>query len=154
MTEGERVAEQHRRAYLGEAWHGPAVFELLKGVTAKRAVARPVKKAHSIWELVLHLTTWERIVRSRFAGDPIEATPALDWPKPEKPTPAAWKRAVQALHEESEALGLVLARTTDERMASSRGPGLGSFYELAHGQVQHALYHAGQMALLKKATPR
>ena len=55
---------------------------------------------------------------------------------------------------QSEALSLVFARTTDERLASPRGPGLGTFYELAHGQVQHALYHAGQIALLKKAAPR
>jgi uncharacterized damage-inducible protein DinB len=150
MTEGERVAEQHRRAYHGEAWHGPAVFELLEGVAAKRAAARPLKRAHSIWELVLHLASWEKIVRSRFVGEPIEATDDVDWPDAGAATPGNWKKASQALHEESEALRIVLARTTDERLAAKRPGGAGTWYDLAHGQVQHALYHAGQIALLKK----
>lgn len=149
MTEGERIAEQHLRAYHGEAWHGPAVFELLEGVTAKQAAARPVKDGHTIWELVLHLTSWEKVVRSRFVGEPIEATDEIDWPQTASPTAADWKKALQSLHEESEALRIVLARTTDERLAEAR-PGGGTWYDLAHGQIQHALYHAGQMALLKK----
>lgn len=154
MTEGERIADQHRRAYLGEAWHGPAVFEALKGVAAKSAAAHPVKRGHSIWEIVLHLTSWERIVRSRFVGEPIEATPKVDWPDPGSASPAAWKRAVGSLHAESEALRLVIARTTDAQLASTRPGGTGTYYELAHCQVQHALYHTGQIVLLKKAAVR
>jgi uncharacterized damage-inducible protein DinB len=152
MTEGERIAEQHRRAYHGEAWHGPAVFELLEGVTAKQAAARPVKEAHTIWELVLHLASWEKVVRSRFVGEAIEATDEIDWPRPGSTTPANWKNVLQSLHEESEALRIVLARTTDERLESKRPGDAGTWYDLAHGQVQHALYHAGQIALLKKGT--
>jgi uncharacterized damage-inducible protein DinB len=150
MTEGERIAEQHRRAYQGGAWHGPAVFELLDGVGPTRASARPIRGAHSIWEIVLHLASWERIVRSRFLADPIEPTDAIDWPKPKGTTKPAWEKAVHDLHEASEALRVVLARTTDERLAAQRPGTTGTFYELAHGQVQHALYHAGQIALLKK----
>ncbi len=150
MTEGERIADQHRRAYLGDAWHGPAVFELLRGVGATRALARPVRGAHSIWEIVLHLTSWERIVRSRFVGEPIEATDEIDWPRPEGSSKAVWDRAVQGLHEASEALRIVLARTTDDQLASLRPGAAGTYYELAHGEVQHALYHAGQIAILKK----
>src|SRR5512140_1940815 len=109
MTLGERIAEQHRRAYHGEAWHGPAVFELLDGVTAAKAAERPVADAHTIWELVLHLASWETIVRSRLVGSPIEATPALDWPEPPaKPTNSAWDEARAALHEASEATNVVL----------------------------------------------
>jgi uncharacterized damage-inducible protein DinB len=154
VTEGERIAEQHRRAYQGEAWHGPAVFELLDGMSAARAAARPIAKGHSIWELVLHLTSWERIVRSRFVGEPIDATPEVDWPAPGRATAAAWKGAVQALHEESEALRVVLARSTDEKLATPRAAGSGTFYDLAHGEIQHALYHAGQIAILKKGPVR
>jgi uncharacterized damage-inducible protein DinB len=150
MTEGERIAEQHRRAYHGEAWHGPAVFELLKGLTAKQAAARPLEDAHTIWEIVLHLASWEKIVRSRFVEEPIENTDEIDWPEPGTATSASWKAATAALHEESEALHTVLARTTDKRLAARRPGTSGTWYDLGHGQVQHALYHAGQIALLRK----
>jgi len=152
MTEGERIADQHQRAYQGDAWHGPAVFALLEGVAAKQAAARPIQSAHTVWEIVLHLASWERIVRSRLVGEPIEDTEAIDWPAVESVDAAAWKKAVRLLHEESEALRIVLARTTDQQLASARPGGAGTWYHLAHGQVQHALYHAGQIALLKKAS--
>jgi uncharacterized damage-inducible protein DinB len=146
MTLGERIAEQHRRAYHGEAWHGPSVFELLEGVSAAKASARPIAKGHTIWELVLHLTSWETIVRSRLVGAPIEATPAA--------AKKAWDAACAALHEASEATNVALARMTDEKLLGVRPGTSGTYEELAHGQVQHALYHAGQIALLKKGPAR
>ncbi|HET9951612.1 MAG TPA: DinB family protein [Candidatus Eisenbacteria bacterium] len=155
MTLGERIAEQHRRAYHGEAWHGPAVFELLEGVSAAKAAERPIAKAHSIWEIVLHLTSWETIVRSRMVGEPMDVSPVLDWPPPPaKPAKKSWDEVRAALHEASEALNVVLARMTEAKLLSVRPETRGTYEELAHGQVQHALYHAGQIALLKKGATR
>ena len=47
MSETERIAEQLKRAFEGEAWHGPAVQEVLAGVTAAGAAARPIASAHT-----------------------------------------------------------------------------------------------------------
>lgn len=51
----EFIADQLQRAYAGQAWHGPALSEVLKGVTAEMAGAKPIREAHSIRELVLHI---------------------------------------------------------------------------------------------------
>ena len=59
MTETERIRDQLRRAFEGDAWHGPGVLELLENVTASQAAARPIAGAHSIWELVVHIQAWE-----------------------------------------------------------------------------------------------
>ena len=45
MGELERIEEQLRRGLEGGAWHGPAVLELLAGVTAAQAHARPIPGA-------------------------------------------------------------------------------------------------------------
>src|SRR5260370_41368205 len=58
-SEASRISDQLRRAFGGDAWHGHSVFEILKGVTAAQAAARPIKNAHSIWELVLHIAAWD-----------------------------------------------------------------------------------------------
>jgi hypothetical protein len=65
MSEIQRIEDQLRRAFEGHAWHGPAVRELLADVTAAKAAGRPLPSAHSIWEIVLHMATWERVVRRR-----------------------------------------------------------------------------------------
>ncbi|MGB0111192.1 MAG: hypothetical protein WBP52_22060, partial [Terriglobales bacterium] len=54
-TEAARIADQLRRAFDGEAWHGDSLFEILERVGAARAAARPIGSAHTIWELVLHV---------------------------------------------------------------------------------------------------
>ncbi|HWW76547.1 MAG TPA: DinB family protein, partial [Pyrinomonadaceae bacterium] len=81
MREVERIADQLKRAHEGGAWHGPSVGELLAGVSAEQAAARPFEGAHSIRELVAHIEAWERAILRRLGGDPaaIYDTPE-DWP--------------------------------------------------------------------------
>jgi uncharacterized damage-inducible protein DinB len=152
MTEIERIADQLRRAHEGEAWHGPALNEILKGVTAEAAARRPIASAHSIWEIVLHVAVWESIVRRRLSGEVIgDLPPEQDWPAVGEESEAAWKQALADLTRAHAELQKALTRLTDRQLAQAvPGPGY-SVYYMIHGAVQHALYHAGQIALLKKA---
>jgi uncharacterized damage-inducible protein DinB len=152
MSEIERIADQLRRAHEGEAWHGPALNEVLKGVTPEIAARRPIASAHSIWEIVLHLAVWESVVRRRLSGEVIgDLPPAQDWPAAGEPTEAAWEQALAGLERAHAELQAALSRLTDRQLVEAvPGPGY-SVYYMVHGTVQHALYHAGQVMLLKKA---
>jgi uncharacterized damage-inducible protein DinB len=152
MTEIERIADQLRRAHEGEAWHGPALKEILRGVTAEAAARRPIASAHSIWEIVLHVAVWESVVRRRLSGEVIgDLPPEQDWPPVGEKTEAAWKQALVDLDHSHAELQRVLVRLSDRQLTDAvPGPGY-SVYYMVHGVVQHALYHAGQIALLKKA---
>jgi uncharacterized damage-inducible protein DinB len=150
MTEAERIADQHRRAFDGEAWHGPHVYDVLEGVSAERAAARPIPKAHTIWEIVLHVRAWEEIVLRRLRGERMDVTPAVDWPPITDTSQAAWLRALAALRDSHEQLQREIAKVPDSRLDAPPAAGGTPLYRLLHGQVQHVLYHAGQMAVLKK----
>jgi len=65
MGEIARIVDQLDRAWQGPAWHGPEVLLALAGVTASQAAARPIRAAHSIWELVHHLYHAGQIVLLR-----------------------------------------------------------------------------------------
>ena len=67
-SEGARIADQLRRAFHGIAWHGPALLELLDGVDAETAAAKPLPDVHSIWELLLHVAAWDGAGIRRLAG--------------------------------------------------------------------------------------
>jgi uncharacterized damage-inducible protein DinB len=153
MKEAERIADQLRRAMQGEAWHGPSLKEILGGVTAAQAAARPVAAAHSIWELVHHITAWEGIVLRRLGGKVVkDVSTEVDWPPVRETSEAAWQRTLVALEADNRRLCDAIAQMPDERLRE-RVPGKeSSFYGELHGVVQHDLYHAGQIALLKKAT--
>lgn len=152
MTEIERIADQLRRAHEGEAWHGPALNEILKGVTAEAAARRPIASAHSIWEIVLHVGVWESVVRRRLSGEVIgDLPPEQDWPAVHETSEGAWKQALAALDRGHAELQKAVMRITDRQLAEPvPGPEY-TVYFMLHGTVQHALYHAGQIALLKKA---
>ena len=150
--ETKRIASQIRRSYEGNAWHGPALRELLEGVTAEQAAAKPVPGAHSVWELVLHLEAWERQALTTLQGQPYESmTGEADWPPVRETTVEAWSAALERLQSTSsklvETIRLMDVAKLDETVAGQEF----SYYVLLHGVVHHNLYHAGQIAVLKKA---
>lgn len=151
MAEVERIVDQLQRAFEGKAWHGPAVREVLAGVTAEQAARRPLASAHSIWEITVHIGVWEAFVRRRLEGELItEVPPEQDWPPVTATDEAAWKKTLAQLQEGHMRLRKSVAALTDSRLTDTvQGMGYSVYYML-HGVVQHDLYHAGQIALLKK----
>jgi uncharacterized damage-inducible protein DinB len=148
----ERLREQLRRAFDGGAWHGPAVLELLDGVTFEQAYAHPVAGAHSIWELVLHLGAAYRLVLRRLRGDGAPLTPEEDWPAVPAPTAEHWTATVDALRalngEARDAVGTLDAERLDRPLVDE-APATAHVQFI--GLTQHDLYHAGQIAILKRA---
>ncbi len=151
MSETERIADQLHRAYHGGAWHGPALRQLLGGLSAKQAVARPLRGAHTIWELVLHITAWKRAVLRRMQGKALSLSPAENFPLMPKATTANWKRTLDGLRAAQNDLHRAISALPRSRLKKIVPGKRYSLYFLLHGLVQHDLYHAGQIALLKKA---
>jgi len=147
--ETKRLASQLRRSYEGTAWHGPSLKELLDGVTAGQASAKPVPGAHSIWELVLHITAWVREALEVVEGKAYQTLAGeKDWP----PVTGEWQATLNELESVSHALVSAIKEMPDEKLDQLTGEGgKYNFYFLLHGVVQHNLYHAGQIALLKRA---
>jgi len=151
MNEVERILDQMDRAWEGDAWHGPPVKRVLENVTAELAAQRPIHSAHSIWEIVNHVASWNRIVRHRLIGDPIEPTPEADWPPVWDVSDVAWKRTLETLDENRKLLLKTVEEMKDDQL-NVQLPGEGyTNYVMLHGLIQHDLYHAGQIAILKKA---
>jgi uncharacterized damage-inducible protein DinB len=157
MPEASRLIDQFKRAHDGDPWHGSPVKAILEGVTAGQAARKPADGAHSIWELVLHLTAWRNEVARRAKGEPAAEPVAGDWPAIGDPTPARWTAALAALDESHANLVRAVRGMSDDQLLEPtndpRNQPLGtgvSYYELLHGIVQHDAYHAGQIAILKK----
>lgn len=154
-TEVDRIRDQFRRSFDGEAWHGPSVLQLLNGVTAQQAAAHPIPGAHSIWELTLHIAAWEGACRRRLQGDPAQLTDAEDWQPIDDTSEAAWERTKELLIDNHRELLNAIATLDESRLNEPiiKDPNtpFSSVYVTLHGGVQHNLYHAGQIAMLKKA---
>jgi len=154
MTETARLADQIRRAFEGEAWHGDPLLKILKGINAKKAAAHPIKNAHSIWELVLHIAAWDDAVRRRALGKTAKLTAKQNFPPVHDTSEAAWSATIEHAKQVHAELVKVVAEFPDSRLCK-RVPGktqnYHNFYFMFSGVAQHELYHTGQIALLKKA---
>jgi len=157
MSETARLADQIRRAFEGNAWHGDSVVEILEGVDAAMAAAHPIKNAHSIWELVLHIAAWDGAVLKRTGGTAVELSDEQNFPPVKDMSGAAWRQAIEhakLIHNE---LVQAVAAFPEARLAEQVRGKTESYYNFFYmfsGIVQHELYHAGQIALLKKAASR
>jgi len=152
MTESARIAKLLRHAFAGDAWHGDSVLELLAGVSARTAASHPIARAHSIWELVLHIAAWDDAVNRRIVtGKAVSLSDEQNFPAVTEGSQAAWKQALEQLSQTHDELIQTVAALPDSRL-DERVPGKSySVYFMLHGITQHELYHAGQIAILKKA---
>jgi len=151
MSEIRRIVDQMDRAFSGDAWHGPPLMQVLEGVPAENASKHSIHGAHSIWELVNHIAAWNTIVGHKLKDEPVEVTAERDWPPVWEADDVAWKRSLESLAESRARLRKLVESFRDERLDEIVGGENYSRYVLLHGLVQHDLYHAGQIAILKKA---
>ena len=154
MTECSRLADQIRRAFDGEAWHGDALVEVLSNVSAAQAAARPIKNAHTIWEIVLHIAAWDRAVLRRIGGTAVDLSDSENFPAILDTGELAWETAVEQTRRVHSDLVKAVAAFPDSRLpeqvlGKEKQPYYDYFYMFA-GIAQHETYHTGQIVLLKK----
>lgn len=152
MSDSALIVDQLRRAFDGDAWHGPSVLELLMNVNATTAASHPIAKAHSIWELVLHIEAWELAALRRFAGEVVELKE--DFPPINDSSDTEWKTTLNRFKRTHNQLLTTITAMSHSHL-THQVPGKDYDFEfMFHGLAQHALYHAGQIAILKIAAAK
>jgi uncharacterized damage-inducible protein DinB len=152
MGEVKRIEDQYRRSYQGEAWHGPGLLEILEGITAEKAAAHPIAGLHSIWEILGHVVAWQDVFERRLAGIAVNNLPEdQNFPPVADATQSAWQKMKETVERSCRRMQETISRLPEERL-NDVVPGKSyTFYFMAHGTIQHNLYHAGQIAILRKA---
>jgi len=161
VREVERLRRELTATLSGDPWYGSAVSNILDGIDADTAAAHPITGAHSIWELVVHMTAWVNEARRRLEGGPHRPPAEGDWPAVRSTTPEAWADALAGLRQAHQDLARTIAAAEDSSLSRQIGgaqvDAMGnpvSYYQTIIGILQHDTYHAGQIALLKRALNR
>jgi hypothetical protein len=135
-----------REGYGPGAWHGSDMKAAVADVAVAAAFRRPAAGRHNIAELALHHAYYVREVRSRLTGkaeEPFVLEGADFWTLDDQST-LQWDAIKATLATEQERLAAVveddskIAGKTDEEKL-----------ELVLGITCHAVYHAGQIQLVK-----
>ncbi len=133
------------------AWHGDPIWQILDDITAAEAAARPLPQAHSIWEIVLHMKFWEGVATRRLGGQRAGLEDGENFPEITEASEANWEKAREDFRASNQKFKQALVKVKPERLDELSAAGKRSYYDEAHGLIEHNVYHAGQIALLKKA---
>lgn len=151
MLTTAHLADQLKRSIRGEAWHGPAVLELLADVDFTLAMRRPIDGAHTIAEIVRHVLFWLDLASDATAGSPLPEDGEPDWPSlPELWTELEWSALTQWLASSTDQLVREIEVLPEAQLVEIVPGRSYNFLFLLQGLPQHNTYHAGQIAILKK----
>jgi hypothetical protein len=132
------------------AWHGPDLKAALADVNADLAFWRPGAGRHNIAEIALHHAYCVRSVRSKLQG--VDAEPFVlegdDWFALVDGSPLSWPAILDVVEREQARLCAVAGEINDGRARSLLSES--ERFDLVLGITCHAVYHAGQMQLIKR----
>jgi hypothetical protein len=132
------------------AWHGPDLKAALADVDPGLAFWRPGPKRHNIAEIALHHAYCVRGVRSNISGVRPEPFPLAgdDWFDLPGESALPWHEIQSIVETEQRALASLVADVAAGRNQSPKTDR--ERFDLVLGISCHAVYHAGQVQLIKK----
>ncbi len=151
MSEIDRILAHYDQVMQGSAWHGDPVWQVLDGVPVEDAAARPLPDAHTIWEIVMHMIFWEDVVNERLAGRRAGLVEEKNFPPMPQATEENWRETLDQLRTSNRAFRDALAKLEPAKLGELSAAGKRTYYDEAHGIIEHHVYHLGQIALLRKA---
>ncbi|MBL8196640.1 MAG: DinB family protein [Blastocatellia bacterium] len=151
MSEIKTTFDELQSLYYGNAFHGPALKEILEGINATQALAKPIPNAHNIWELVLHILGWNKVFLLGLEGKILDVPEDGDFPIINDTSQQAWQKTLVQLKENIDEMLEKISKLSEAHLGVNIP---GKDYNLRFvigGIFNHIVYHSGQIALLKKA---
>ena len=139
--------------YNGEPWYGKSLMAVIYSADPKNVFKKQKSEGHSAYEITHHLYAWRNLLANRLKGDnaSIEINSKEDWaPLPKEQTTATWKELVKKLEQNQQELIESLTKLNDEDLDTDLANTSNSLRTSLNGQIQHDIYHIGQVALAIK----
>lgn len=140
--------------YNGEPFYGKALMTIMHEADTNKVYQKNSAAAHSAYEIASHLFAWRNLFVKKLNGDiksSIEQDSKEDWPPLlQQQTAEAWNQLIQQLEQNQQQLLAVLAKYDDASLNKNVAGASYSLRTYLEGQMQHDIYHIGQIALALK----
>jgi uncharacterized damage-inducible protein DinB len=136
----------------GQPWFGRAVYELLGEIDESIISIKPNTTEHSLLELLWHMNTWAEFTLAHLenrSADELTVIEQNDW-RTIDPEKHNWKKGMAQLKSVHEKI-IGLLKEKEDSFLKEPVPGRKfNFRFMLNGLIQHNIYHAGQIAYIKK----
>ncbi|HEY3926777.1 MAG TPA: DinB family protein [Candidatus Koribacter sp.] len=149
MNEIARLQHLMQQTYSGNCFHGDSVAQIFNSIDVPTAIWKPEGAAHSIWQIVLHMTAWQNVIRQRLTSSVlVTLDDAHNYPAPPEATIENLSKSFDEFRDSVAALIHAIGQTPEEQLDRPVPVRGYTFDVLLHGAIHHNLYHAGQISLL------
>jgi uncharacterized damage-inducible protein DinB len=140
--------------YNGEPWYGKSLMAVINDADPKDVFKKQKNTGHSAYEITHHLYAWRDLLVQRLNGDTktsIEVNSKEDWiPLPKEQTAATWKELIKKIEQNQKELIRSLPKWTNGSLDKEFAGTSYTLRTFLNGQIQHDIYHIGQIALAIK----
>ena len=154
MSAIQRILDHYDDVLNGSPWHGDPVWQVLDGISAEAAAARPFPGSHTIWEILMHMIFWEGVAARRLTGLRAGLVEELNFPPMPEPTEENWRTTRDQFRLSNQHFRQALGKLDPTKLDELTAAGKRTYYAEAHGLIEHHVYHLGQLVLLKKEQAR
>lgn len=137
----------------GQPWFGRSVYDLLQEIDGSKVHVKPNSGSHSLIELLWHMNTWAEFALGGVENRTIEQMKEIetkDW-RVIDPKIHTWQKGIEQLKATHEKILEQLKQKNDDSFLNDLVPNRQfNFRFMLNGLIQHNIYHAGQIAYLKK----
>lgn len=150
-AEIQSIIRNLRNVLEGQPWYGRPVMALIGDVDPTIVYKKPGETQHSLIDLLYHMIAWAEFVAGRMEKEPppVEEMEELDWRQID-PVTHTWHAGVEQLKAANEKIIRMLEQKDDSLLSQPVEGREYKFRFLLHGHIQHLIYHAGQIAYVKK----
>ena len=142
-------------AFHGNPWFGDSVLKTLESAI-ESDLNFSLPNGNSIGQILQHIINWRRLTIQKVKGNAgfnIELNSKDDWDRSKEYSREGYLKLIEELKSSHNELIFLLRKKTEKDWLEKHVPGREYSYSfLINGIVQHDIYHAGQIAILKNMT--
>jgi uncharacterized damage-inducible protein DinB len=150
-NEIRKFISEFQAVYNGQPWYGRSLMSIIYDAVVENVFKKTKPTAHSTYEITHHLYAWRDLLVKRLNGDTkatIDVNSKEDWtPLPEEQTVTSWRALLKKLEQNQKDLVTALGKWEDNALDENFAGTSFSLRTFLNGQIQHDIYHIGQIAL-------
>jgi len=144
------TAKHFREVFFGGNWTWSNFQENLKDVTWQEATSK-VADFNTIAVLTFHSGYFVTALLDVLEGKPLTAHDKFSFDHPPILSQEDWEQMLHKMWSEVERAAVLIEQLTDEKLLETFVEAkYGNYYRNILGTIEHAHYHLGQIALVKK----
>jgi hypothetical protein len=150
MSLTKQIAKHFRDIHFGGNWTSSNLKDNVADVSWQQAVTK-VHSFNTIATLVYHINYYVSVVLKVLQGGPLNASDKFSFDCPPIECEEDWQKLLTKVWAEAESFASLVEALPESKLWEDFFENkYGNYYRNIHGIIEHAHYHLGQIALIKK----